>query len=308
MKSPVVLICAVLAFPAGAAEFTVQETEVLDMKAVFATVKTADTVFARTRIAGTVATLSVDEGQTVAEKQVIARIVDAKLGLQLGTIAARIESLQSKKDLAATTLARAERLRETGAGTQVRLDEARSGLQVIDRDLAALNAGRNVIRQRQAEGAVLAPTDGRVIKVHLTKGAVVLPGETVATIATGAYILRLQLPERHARFIKQGDLVLIGAREGGEASARRSGKVIQVYPEMAQGRVIADVTTSIADVFSLFQKNNALADLRDLPGFKNAAKNLRAVDGTWVAHKLSFRCMAYNTTKIKKADLPQTWR
>jgi ABC-type Fe3+ transport system substrate-binding protein len=86
-----------------------------------------------------------------------------------------------------------------------------------------------------------------------------------------------------------------------------SGRGMKVLIALREGRVIADVTTSIADVFSLFKKNKALADLRELPGFTNAAKNLRAVDGTWVAFKLSFRCMAYNTTKIKKSDLPQTW-
>ena len=39
-----------------------------------------------------------------------------------------------------------------------------------------------------------------------------LPGETIATLAEDRYILRLQLPERHARFMRAGDVVQIGAR------------------------------------------------------------------------------------------------
>ncbi len=249
MRFFVAPICVILTFPAWAGEFTVRETEIEDMKAVFATVETSDVAVARTRIAGTVFDLSVDEGAKVRDGQVIARIVDAKLGLQLKSLAAKIESLQSRKDLAKTTLERAKRLRQTGAGTQVRLDEAISNLQVIDRELAAMTSERGVILQRQAEGAVKAPTEGRIIKVHLTKGAVVLPGETVATIAARAYILRLQLPERHARFLNEGDNVMVGGREGGESNDMRTGKVTQVYPEMKQGRVIADVDVEGLDGF-----------------------------------------------------------
>jgi len=249
MKLSVFLTGFLVAFPAWAGEFTVRETEVEDMKAVFATVETADVVTARTRIAGTVTELSVDEGSKVRAGQVIARIVDAKLRLQLKSLAAKIESLRSKKDLAETTLARVERLFQTGTGTKVRLDEAKSNLRVVGREMAAMTAERGVILQRQAEGAVKAPAEGRIMKVHLTEGAVVLPGETVATIAARAYILRLQLPERHARFIKQGDTVIVGGREGGESDARRTGKVIQVYPEMKLGRVIADVDVEGLDGF-----------------------------------------------------------
>ncbi len=249
MRLSVFLTGLILAFPAWAGEFTVRETEVEDMKAVFATVETADVVTARIRIAGTVAELSVDEGAKVRAGQVIARIVDPKLNLQLMSLAAKIESLRSKKDLAETTLTRVERLFRTGTGTKVRLDEAKSNLQVISRDVAAVSAEHGVILQRQAEGAVKAPAEGRIIKVHLTKGAVVLPGETVATIAARAYILRLRLPERHARFIKKGDTVMIGGREGGEANAMHGGKVIQVYPELKQGRVIADVDVDGLDGF-----------------------------------------------------------
>lgn len=82
---------------------------------------------------------------------------------------------------------------------------------------------------------------------------------------------------------------------------------IRVLVALREGRVTADVLTSIADSYSQFKKAKALAGLRDLPGFKNLAKENVAEDGTWIAHKLSFRCMAYNTAKVSKADLPKTW-
>ncbi|MCZ6740787.1 MAG: extracellular solute-binding protein [Alphaproteobacteria bacterium] len=89
--------------------------------------------------------------------------------------------------------------------------------------------------------------------------------------------------------------------------AATSARGMKVLIALRAGRVIADVTTSIADVYAHFKKINALADLRELPGFKNLASNHVAKDGTWAAFKLSFRCMAYNTDLVKKADLPKTW-
>jgi multidrug efflux pump subunit AcrA (membrane-fusion protein) len=79
------------------------------------------------------------------------------------------------------------------------------------------------------------------LKVPVQQGSVVLAGET---IATQNYILRLQLPERHARFLKADDAILVGARglaAGDEEEAMREGRVTLVYPAIDQGRVIADV-------------------------------------------------------------------
>jgi len=108
-----------------------------------------------------------------------------------------------------------------------------------------------VITEQQREGEVRAPTAGRVTKVHVTHGAVVLPGEAIATIAAKGFILRLQLPERHARFIREGDTVVVG--QGGLDGAGgepRSGTIQQVYPELRQGRVIADVAVEgLGDFF-----------------------------------------------------------
>ena len=115
-----------------------------------------------------------------------------------------------------------------------------------------MRSDRDVVVQQSAEGAVLAPGAGRVLTVPVSIGRVLMPGETVATIAEDQYILRLQLPERHAQFMRAGDKVLIGARGSDDAASatRRSGTVRLVYPEITGGRVIADVDVAgLGDYF-----------------------------------------------------------
>lgn len=86
-----------------------------------------------------------------------------------------------------------------------------------------------------------------------------------------------------------------------------AGRGTKVLVALGEGRVIADVLTSIADATFQFIEMKALADLRDLPTFKSISGDYVASDGTWASFKLSYRCMAYNTDKVKKEDLPQTW-
>jgi multidrug efflux pump subunit AcrA (membrane-fusion protein) len=79
------------------------------------------------------------------------------------------------------------------------------------------------------------------LKVPVTEGSVVLAGESIATIAANEYLLRLELPERHARFMQVGDPVRVGARGlGPEEAPLAEGRITQVYPELDNGRVVAD--------------------------------------------------------------------
>lgn len=225
------------------AEYNVTVSELDDRKAVFGTVQTVDMIAARARIGGTVRALSIDEGAAVKAGEVIAAVEDPKLGLQLASLDARIRALEAQRGLAQTELQRIKKLRTSGTVSQARLDEAQTNLNVVTGNRAALIAERAVLEQQMSEGKVLAPTDGRVLRVNVTEGAVILPGESVAVIAAERYVLRIELPERHARFIKAGDQVQIGERglEAGPRNALRQGTIVQVYPEMANGRVVADV-------------------------------------------------------------------
>ncbi len=245
-----------LALPEKAAgeEFTVATKRVRDLKSVFATVRSVDVVPARARITGTIRELSVDEGSRVTAGQVIARVGDPKLRLGMAVLDARGQSLKARLDLARTALKRARSLRLSGAGSQARLDEAGANLVVVERDLAALAAERAIIVQRRAEGAIKAPRGGRVLRVQVTDGMVVMAGETIATIARETYILRMHLPERHARSLKVGERVRVGtmglARRAADGSDLRTGQVRQVYPELERGRVVADV--AVAGLGSFF--------------------------------------------------------
>jgi len=232
--------------------FVVHSTDVLDRKAVIATVEPAHQLVARARIGGTIASLGVKEGDTVAADAQIALVTDEKLALQMQALDARIASQQSQRDQAKTDFDRVAELARRGVSTQTQLDQAKTNLDVAERNLAALRGDRGVIAQQASEGAVLAPGAGRALTVPVSVGRVVLPGETIATLAEDQFILRLQLPERHARFLRAGDTVRIGARglqDEGEGGASE-GRVRIVYPEIQGGRVIADVDVSgLGDYF-----------------------------------------------------------
>lgn len=242
---------ALLAMPALAGEFTVETRRIEDAKSVFATVESVDEILARARIGGTVSGLLVDEGSQVSAGQRIATIGDPKLGLQGAGIEARLKSLEAERDLAAIELKRAEELLAKGAATKARVDDSRTKLEVASRSISAMRSEKLVLAERTSEGAVLAPASGRVLDVKVTEGSVVMPGETIAIIASETFVLRLLLPERHARFIKVGDGVAVGARElatGGEPA--REGRVRQVYPRIKDGRVAADVAVEgLGDFF-----------------------------------------------------------
>jgi RND family efflux transporter MFP subunit len=229
--------------------FVVAPKTVADEKAVFATVESTNVVPARARIAGTVVELAVKEGDGVKQGQILAIIGDEKLALQMKSLDAQIAGLEAQVAQAQTDLTRGEDLFARGTIPKTRLDEARTAFNVASNALKSRTAERSVIQQQVTEGSVLAPTSGRVLKVPVTTGTVILAGETVATVAEQNFVLRLRVPERHAQFLKAGDPVRIDGEELGKSGAQ-FGTIRLVYPQIEDGRVIADATVAgLGDYF-----------------------------------------------------------
>ena len=236
-----VAVAALGAAPAGAENLTVASRSVTDEKAVFATVESISVVPARGRIGGIIVQLSVREGDSVTSGQEIAVIGDEKLALQMKSLDAQMGALQAQSDQAQTDFDRIQGLVDRGILPRVKLDEARTALNVAQNGLRARTAERAVIQQQLSEGQVLAPAGGRVLKKLVAVGSVVLPGDPIAMIAQQDFKLRLRVPERHARFLKAGDKIRVDGAEFGDQTSK-SGVIDLVYPQIEDGRVIADAT------------------------------------------------------------------
>lgn len=234
---------------AGAETLTVQARDIVDQKAVFATVESPNVVPARARIGGTVFVLSVRDGDPVKPGQIIATIVDDKIALQIRSLDAQITGLQSQVAQAQTDLTRAETLYRQGSGPKVTMDQARTALDVTQSALRARVAERAVTQQNLAEGAVLAPVAGRILQVPVTQGSVALPGDSIALIAEQGFKLRLRIPEHYAAELKEGDPVHVDAGQLG-VDKPIAGRITLVYPQIEEGRVVADAAVpGLGDYF-----------------------------------------------------------
>ena len=244
MKAQTIALIGLLAFPqvAAAESVTLIREAVTDWKAVYAQIEAQTRLPARARLGGTLVSLDAVEGDRVEAGQVLARVVDEKLDLRLRSIDAQMQSLQSQLDNARVELERGEELLRRGVTTVQRQDALRTQVEVLTGQIEATRAERSVVEQQASEGEVLAPISGLVLTVPVAAGAVVMPGEPVATLGGGGFFLRLAIPERHAGALRAGDSIEIDG--GGD---RAQGRLARIYPQIENGRVIADVAVEGLD-------------------------------------------------------------
>lgn len=227
---------------AQAEAIRVEALKVSEWKAVYGRIEARDTVAARARIGGTITSLKVTEGDRVNTGDVIATVQDDKLEFQVNAIDAQLAGLKASLENARTELARGEELIKRGVTSAQRLDQLRTQVDVVVNQIGSAEAQRAVLTEQQREGAVLAPVSGVVLTVPITRNTVIMAGESVAQIGGGGFFLRLAIPERHAALLKPQASLEIESSDGGTVE----GKLARIYPEIDNGRVIADV--DVADL------------------------------------------------------------
>jgi RND family efflux transporter MFP subunit len=226
--------------PAPLAEqLTVQRMSVPDYKTVSAVLTSRDVGDARARIGGTLTRLLVREGDQVRRGQLLAIISDQRLALEAQAGAANVVAAEAAAERARADQARFLVLFQRGFLSQARMDQINAETRAAEAQLRVARSQGGALSEVSAQGRVLAPADGRVTRAPIPQGAVVMQGEIVVAIATGARVLRLEVPEGEARFLQEGQNVrLLGAENGAEA---RTVRVRQVYPAVENGRVMADL-------------------------------------------------------------------
>lgn len=242
MRLALLAATALFTAPALAQSVTVKPQPVTEWKAVYGRVEAKDMIAARARIGGTVVELTVSEGDEVKAGQTIAVVRDDKIAFQIEALDAQIASFGAQLETATDELNRGKALVAKGVSTAQRLDQLKTQVDVVQSQIDATKAQRSVVIQQGEEGEVLAPAAGRILTVPVTKNAVIMGGEPVAMIGGGGFFLRLAIPERHAALLKQDAQIRMST--GGE---EQTGRLAKIYPQIENGRVIADVEVNGLD-------------------------------------------------------------
>jgi RND family efflux transporter MFP subunit len=233
------------ASPAGeaapaAGRLRIQIQTVADLKPVPATLTTRDMADARARISGVLVRLLVRAGDPVRQGQLIATVKDDKIALQTGAYDAQVSAAAAQAAAAQADLARTRDLFSHGVYAQARLDQIEAQAKSANGALAAARAQRAASAEQGAQGAILAPASGRVLAADVPAGSVVMAGQSVARITAGPIVVRIELPEGEAGALKVGDPVQLAAEDLRNAASQ--GVIVQIYPSVSAGQVVADIT------------------------------------------------------------------
>ncbi len=222
--------------PAGV--LIVQEVLAPDYKVVAAVLTNRDIGDARARIGGTLQQVYVREGVEVRRGQLLAVVIDQRLSLEAQAGGASLAAAEAMAERARGDLQRAEVLFDRGFYSQARIDAVRAEARSAEAQARAARAQANAAGAVANQGRVYAPADGRVTRLPIPQGAVVLPGDVVVAISTGARVLRIELPEGEASLLREGQDIRILGDENGPI---RTARVRQVYPAIDNGMVTADL-------------------------------------------------------------------
>ena len=176
---------------AVAGAVTVESRLIPDMKPVAGEITTRDMGQAVARTGGVLIRLNVREGDAVRAGQVLGVVRDARIGLETASYTAMARAAEAEAARAEADLARTRGLFEKGVYAQARLDQVEAAARAARGNLDAVRAQRAASAEMGAQGAILAPGAGRVLKADVPVGAVVMPGQSIAVVTSGPVVVRV---------------------------------------------------------------------------------------------------------------------
>ncbi len=148
---------------------------------------------------GTLAEVLVDEGDTVSQGQILARLDTRALDAQRAALQASREALEAQLELAQLTTARQQALEEKGFAATQRLDEARLGAAELVARISETDARLTEIDVALDKTILRAPFSGEIGARAADTGQTVGGGAPVLTLLeAGPVQMRVGLPPQIA--------------------------------------------------------------------------------------------------------------
>jgi membrane fusion protein (multidrug efflux system) len=217
----------------------------------------ADRVSVSTKILGRIDQLTVDEGDSVQQGQVLVRLDDSDLRAQEAQAKASFAFARENISLAKVNLTKAQLdfqrastqfnqniiPKEQYDNAQSELESAKARLNIANAQTAAAQAQLGVIQTQLTNTVIASPMTGVVSKRWVLTGDVVQPGQSIFTIYNVKDIwVTANLEETSLSNLRLGDKVDIS---------------VDTYPDIKFSGTILLLGSNTASQFSLIPPNNA---------------------------------------------------
>jgi RND family efflux transporter MFP subunit len=175
-----------------------------------------------TKLMGTVTSVAVQEGDRVAEGQVLVRIDTRDIDARRAQVRAGLAEAEAVHQDAVTQANRIRALYADSAATRAQLDQAETGLVRAEAAVAAARGMAAEVDANAGYGQVRAPFAGTVTRRHVDPGAFAAPGAPLVTVEDDA---RLRIRA------SAGPEAVHGYRRGGAVAARIEGTEVSATIE-----------------------------------------------------------------------------
>lgn len=159
-------------------------------------------------------------------------------------------------------------------------------------------ATQDILKKLKLQPSILGDVD----KETAMPGAWLAGAKKEGELRIGATWDELQFAQLIKPFLERFPFIRIKY-----SRATRHDRVIKPLLAFQTGRVITDVISGIGAKIAVFRKLDAVEDISNLPNWKNVPDGMKDPKGKWVGQRLRYWCMAYNTKRVDKKDLPKTW-
>lgn len=224
------------------------------------------TVSASFELAGQLAEILVDEGETVSAGQLLAKLDTDLLDAERNALISSRAGIEAQLEFNRQQLKRAEALLDRGFASQERLDEDVATRDELNARIREIEANLASVTIRLEKSELRAPFDGRVTQRFVDGGEALSPGQSVMeVIETSAPLVRVGVPLGLDKAKLNGAAVIVNGTPYG-----------------------ASLVTLRPDIDATTRTRTALFALTDAPTFAFGQTVEVAVDaevampGTWV--------------------------
>ena len=226
---------------------------------------------------GKILEINIEEGDTVSEGQVLARLDNTQLSAQLNQAQASYQgTINSQKqakinlDNAAATLARTKSLFAEGAVAKVQLDNDQKAYDLaksqydssVSSGVSGAKASVDNISAQANNAVIKSPIPGIVVSKNITVGETATVGSTIMTVADLSSLkLKGTISQAALPYIKKGDAVDL---------------VIDIYPDRTYKGTISEIGSMSVSTGAYFPIEISMPNTDHLASGISAHANIKA--------------------------------